>query len=464
MAAIHWFRRDLRITDNLALSAANREQEHVVPVYILSNWKKEHSWTGPPRQQFLCDCLASLDGNLQSLGSRLILRSGRADQELEKLIKETEASALYYNRDPDPFGAAMERKLDQLARKYGCEVHAYDDVALHNPDEVLKGDGDPYRVFTPYYKAWQKLAKSEAGGKLRKINTPDNISSLKLPTLAHWGLPAAPEGILPGGEKAARNRLSEFLDGTIERYSNDRNTPAGRTTSRLSQDLRFGLLSVREVYQRCRERLNQANAGGRKSIQSYISELCWREFYFQILRHFPEVLEQEFNPKMRNLEWQHDETAFTAWQQGRTGFPIVDAAMRELAATGFMHNRTRMIAAMFLTKDLLIDWRHGEKFFMQSLVDGEIGSNNGGWQWSAGTGADAAPYFRIQNPWTQTKRYDPQGEYIKSWVPELSDVDARKFYEPPKDGEPLADGYPLPIVDHGQARERALEMFAKFKD
>ena len=464
MKIIHWFRRDLRITDNRALAEAARRGDEIIPVYVLSDWKKSHRWSGPARQQFLCDCLAALDANLRTLGSRLIIRCGDAERELEKLIAGCAADALTFNRDPDLFGIASERRIERMAARHGCTVHACKDVALHERDEVLKPDGSPYRVFTPYFKAWQKLDKQSPAGRLRRLATPRDIESLDLPTLDHWQLPAAPPGILEGGEKAARNRLQRFLDGGIGRYGAQRNTPYGQTTSRLSQDLRFGLLSIREVYAKCRKAMAGASADARKSIHQFISELCWREFYFQILWHFPEVLEREFNPQFRALEWDYDEQAFAAWREGRTGFPIVDAAMRELAQTGYMHNRTRMIVSMFLTKDLHIDWRLGEQFFMQSLVDGEIGSNNGGWQWSAGTGADAAPYFRIQNPWTQCARHDPEGRYVKRFVPELAAVDPRRFREPPADGRPLAAGYPLPIVDHARERERTLEMFSRCKE
>jgi len=230
-------------------------------------------------------------------------------------------------------------------------------------------------------------------------------------------------------------------------------------TSRLSQDLRHGLLSPREAYERAKQASEESDADGRNSVWKYIAELIWREFYFQILWHYPEVLEHEFNPKYRGMKWDQDEVKYRAWCEGRTGFPIVDAAMRQLNETGYMHNRSRMIAAMFLTKDLHLDWRMGEKYFMQQLIDGEIASNNGGWQWSAGTGADAAPYFRIQNPWSQTKRYDADGKYIKQWVPELRDVPAKNLLEPPADGKPLAEGYPLPMVDHGTERDETLRRF-----
>jgi deoxyribodipyrimidine photo-lyase len=238
-----------------------------------------------------------------------------------------------------------------------------------------------------------------------------------------------------------------------------RDIPASEGTSRLSQDLRHGTLSIREIFSKCRGVSEKATAAQRRSVEIFINELVWREFYFQALWHWPELLQQEFLPERRGMQWKPGGEALDRWRAGQTGFPIVDAGMRQMKATGFMHNRVRMIVAMFLTKDLHIDWRAGEQWFMQRLVDGEIASNNGGWQWSASTGADAAPYFRIQNPWSQTKRYDPDGDYIRRWVPELRDAPAVKFTAPPTPGLALARGYPLPMVDHAAERDHALEMY-----
>ena len=456
--AIHWFRRDLRITDNTALNAAAKTSESVVPVYIASDWKKNHRWTGSNRQSFLCGSLEALDGNLRSVGSRLVIRQGDAVEQLEKLAVETKAGAIFYNRDPDPFGRAVEERLAKTATRLGIEVHAFKDVAIHERDEVLTGVGETFRVFTPYSKAWEKLPKPPVGGRLKTLTTPD-VSSLPVPTLSTWELPLAASGVFEPGEKAARERMREFLEKGLARYGANRDIPSGRHTSRLSQDLRFGLISIRELHQACLQKADSLDAGGRGSAMKYIAELVWREFYMQILWNYPEVLEQEFNPKYRGMKWPGTAPNFEKWKNGETGFPIVDAAMRELRETGFMHNRTRMIAAMFLTKDLHLDWRLGEQYFMQTLVDGEIASNNGGWQWSAGTGADAAPYFRIQNPWSQTKRFDPEGAYIKKWVPELRDVPAEKLMDAPPPGVRLAKNYPPPVVDHAAARDITLDLF-----
>jgi deoxyribodipyrimidine photo-lyase len=456
--AIHWFRRDLRITDNTALSAAASRHDSVVPVYIVSEWTGWHRWTGAPRQEFLCGCIASLAANLEAKGGRLIVRQGDADKALEKLVRESGAEAIYYNRDPDPFGRAMEERIAAAAKRLGISAHAHKDHALHEREEILTGAGQPYRVFTPYARAWSKLEKLKPGRAISRLRTPPEISSDPLPTLATWGLASDAEIPKPG-ESAARRRLSRFLDGPVFSYGGLRDIPASEGTSRLSQDLRHGTLSIREIYSKCREVSENAAAAQRRSVEIFINELVWREFYFQALWHWPELLEHEFLPERRGMQWKSGGKALERWREGQTGFPIVDAGMRQLKATGFMHNRVRMIVAMFLTKDLHIDWRAGEQWFMQRLVDGEIASNNGGWQWSASTGADAAPYFRIQNPWLQTKRYDPDGDYIRRWVPELRDSPAGKFIAPPLDGLPVARGYPVPIVDHAAERDHALEMY-----
>lgn len=456
--AIHWFRRDLRLTDNTALSAASHAADRVIPVYVLSTWEKEHRWTGAPRQEFLCGCLRELADALKAKDGRLILCEGDAADVLTELLKETGAEALYFNRDPDPYGRAMEERVSKAAKSLGRSVHSFKDVVIHERDELLTSTGGPYRVFTPYSRAWNTAPKDFERRSLQKLNTPPNIPSLDLPTLERWKLTLDAEIIEPG-EKAARRRMNAFLDGPVFEYGKLRDIPSAEGTSRLSQDLRFGLISIRELYTACMEATKRRSADQRKQVETYVNELAWREFYMQILFHFPEVLEKEFNEKYRGLRWRTSDKDFDAWCKGETGFPIVDAGMRQLNATGFIHNRLRMIVAMFLTKDLRLYWPRGESYFMQRLVDGDIASNNGGWQWSAGTGADAAPYFRIQNPWSQTKRYDPDGLFIKKWIPELRDVPPEKFQKPPDPGKSLAADYPPPMVDHAEAREATLAMF-----
>jgi len=461
--AIHWFRRDLRLTDNTALSAASRQARSVFPVYVLGDWRQAHRWTGPNRQHFLCGCLAALENDLPTIGGRLLVRRGNPVAELEKLAVETGAEAIFFNRDPDPHGRETERRLAVMAAGRGIQLRDFKDVCVHERDEMLTGTGEPFRVFTPYANAWRRVPRPSSSPRPKPLATPSDIASLPLPLLETWGLSGAVRGMPEAGEKAARRRLMHFLSCGLAGYGAMRDHLPANATSRLSQDLRFGLVSIRDVFDAVEKRARELPAAGHDSAEKFASELIWREFYMQVLWHFPEVLEHEFQPKFRGMLWPGKARHFDLWAAGMTGFPIVDAAMRELDATGFMHNRARMIAAMFLTKDLHLDWRQGEKFFMQKLTDGEIASNNGGWQWSAGTGADAAPYFRIQNPWTQTKRYDPEGAYIKTWIPELRDVPPEKLSAPPAPGATLAKGYPRPIVDHAEARNATLDFFAAHK-
>ena len=463
-SVIHWFRRDLRIADNTALSHAAKVGLPVVPVYILSDWCGVHSWTGPNRQHFLCGSLESLAKNLETIQGRLIVRQGQAAAQLRKIILESHATALYFNADPDPFGKSVEKAIRKMCEELGVKCHAHSDASLHGADEVLTQSALPYRVFTPYSRNWLNQPKSSPLSKPLELRTPSSLPSLPLPTVKVWGWEIPATQIVDPGERAARKRLEVAISGKIQGYAANRDFPAANGTTRLSQDLRFGLVSSRTVYAEALKAQAASDVAGKAGIDVFIKELAWREFYFAILHHFPNVLDEEFNADWRGLPWDEPGEQFAAWKEGRTGFPIVDAGMRELKATGFMHNRVRMITAMFLTKDLHIDWKLGESWFMQNLVDGEISSNNGGWQWSAGTGADAAPYFRIQNPWSQTVKYDPKGIYIKRWIPELALTHPSRFLEAPTDGRPIAPDYPLPCVDHKTERERTLVIFKRHRE
>ncbi len=464
---IHWFRRDLRLSDNTALSHATRDSETVLPVYISSDWNGDHHWTGPARQAFLCGCLDSLSRNVDHAGGRLIFRRGNAVEELERLIDESEAEAVYLNRDPDPHGKEVEKKLKELCRSKGIEYCDFQDIVLHEGDTVLTGSGNPYKVYTPYSRTWFDQEKPDSQPTVRTIQTPATIRKGSVPTVENWGLKFEGELIREPGEKAARKRLRQAIDGVVGEYADMRNDPAADATSHLGADLRYGTLSVREVFHEAEKARNQSRSEStRNSIHTFQKQLGWREFFIAILHHFPEVIETDFNPDWRGLSWDDPgkEDRFEKWKSGQTGFPIVDAGMRQLRETGYMHNRVRMITAMFLTKDLHLHWREGESHFMQYLLDGEIANNNGGWQWSAGTGADAAPYFRIQNPWTQTERFDRNGTYVKRWIPELEKIDPKRFTKPPEDHRPLAADYILPIVDHKTEREEALRRFKKHKE
>lgn len=453
---IHWFRRDLRISDNSSFYAACQEADEIIPVYILSSWKRNHPWTGANRQEFLCGSLVSLGKNLEHIGGRLILRSGSPVKELIRLAKEAQVDAIYFNQNYAPYDCEAEAQIQKAALNNGIQVRLFKDTVILSPSEVLGQSGHPFRMFTAYARAWHRIEKPAPSPKVGRITTPGYLHSEDLPTLAHWGLESEAK-ILPAGEKAARDRLTDFLKAGIYEYADRRNDLSADGNSRLSQDLRFGTISPREIYVSCKKAAAECKVPERRGIQSFVNELVWREFYFQILWHFPHVLVRDFNEKFSHVKWEHSPAKLRRWCEGTTGFPIVDAGMRELNATGYMHNRVRMIVAMFLTKGLHLHWREGEKYFMQKLVDGDIPANNGGWQWSAGTGADAAPYFRIQNPWIQTATHDPDGKYIKRWVPELRDVDPARFTRSPR--EKLAPDYPLPMIDHAHEREVTIERF-----
>ncbi len=463
---IHWFRRDLRLVDNVALFTASENSEEIIPVYVRSDWEDSHHWTGAGRQAFLCGCLSSLSRNIEHAGGRLIFRGGEARAALRELIRESRAEAVYFNRDPDPHGKNVEKSIRELCREIGIECHDFQDVSLHEPGEVLTASGNPYKVYTPFSRNWFSLAKPSPVGAVRSIRTPSGILAGEVPAPEDWGLTFQGRLIFEPGEKAARARLRSAVESSLMTYSERRNDPAADATSHLGADLRYGTISVREVFDRSQKAISAATTSAeRASIQTFQKQIAWREFFMAILHYFPEVLETDFNPDWRGLKWDDpaEEDRFERWTEGRTGFPIVDAGMRQLSETGYMHNRVRMITAMFLTKDLHVHWRLGEAHFMRHLLDGEIANNNGGWQWSAGTGADAAPYFRIQNPWTQTATHDPEGKYIKRWLPELSEVNPKRFLSPPEGGGPLTADYVLPIVDHRRERDETLARFKRHR-
>ena len=468
--ALWWVRRDLRLNDNQALAEAQAQAERVVPVFVLDPALLASPYTGKKRLAFLFDGLRSLDADLRARGSRLIVRQGEPADELASMMAETQASAIVAERDITPFA---RRRDERVAR--GLPLHLTGGLTVHPPERVLKDDGRPYTVFTPYSRRWLSLPLPEAIELLPapdRISTPDQVASLPIPA----GPASRESAYFPAGEAEAQRRLQAFTAGEaagITRYRDDRNRPDLEGTSQLSPYLRFGMLSARQAVVAAQAARRAAlSSDARSGTETWLTELIWREFYVSILYHFPHVRSGSFQRHYDRIPWDNDPAAFAAWCEGRTGVPIVDAAMRQLVQTGWMHNRCRMIVASFLVKDLLIDWRWGERFFMQQLVDGDLASNNGGWQWTAGTGTDAAPYFRVFNPVTQGQKCDPDGLYVRHWVPELSGVPARFIHEPWK--LPLSDqhradcvigqDYPAPIVDHAWARQRTLDAYAQAKE
>ena len=442
--ALHWFRADLRLSDNTALHAAVSEADLVIPVFIFDPRILTAPDTGAPIVGFMVECLGSLEKNVEAAGGKLIFRYGDVEEEMTSLLRETKAHALYFNRDYEPGAKKRDAAVATMARAMGVKVQSYKDGVLHEPDEVLKSDGEPYRVFTPYARAWRTKAKAPVlrAVKFRRPAGFKDPRGIELPTAKELGF-RLEIALPPAGERAARDRLKAFAAGDALRYSRGRDFPAAEATSRLSPHLRLGTISPRTVLASV-EHSAAKHPAARNEVDVFTNELIWRDFYRQILWHYPHVAGASYREEYDDLKWENDDRLFAAWCAGRTGFPIVDAGMRQLNTTGWMHNRVRMIVAMFLTKDLLVSWQWGERYFMQKLIDADLASNNGGWQWSASTGTDAQPYFRIFNPIAQAEKFDPEGGYIHRYVPEVETRD-----------------YPAPIVDHGVQRLKALALFKR---
>lgn len=454
---IWWIRRDLRLKDNPALHSALVHGGTVLPVFILD--PRLLSKPAENRWRFLLNGLRRLDEDLRSRGSYLLLRRGLPEEVLPALLAESRAEAVFTEEDYTPFAIQRDEKLAKF-----IPLHRVVGVTVHHPAAVVKPDGSPYTVFTPFSKAWKALP-------LPKPLPPIPARLPPPPLLPGEPFPLAEENShFPAGEFEAERRLMAFLDGPLSSYADDRNRLDVDGTSRLSPYLRFGMISARRVAALTVEKIVQSDDPiYRKNAETFLNELIWREFYNAILYHFPHVLQMAFNPALRRIEWRNAPDDLSAWQQGLTGIPVVDACMRQLLATGWMHNRGRMIVASFLVKDLLINWQEGEAWFMRQLVDGDPAANNGGWQWTAGTGTDAAPYFRIFNPILQSKKFDPHGHFIRRWLPELGNLPAEYLHEPwllpadlqRKTGFKPGRDYPLPLVDHASVKERTLRAYQK---
>ena len=445
MTAIWWIRRDLRLMDNAALQTTLAAGP-VIPTFILD---PAFSRSSTRRKNFLYEGLHALDKDLGSRSSYLVLRSGKPIDALRQLMAETNADVIYSEEDFTPYA----RKRDEEIARY-APLELIQGQTVQHPASVLKSTGKPYTVYTPYSKAWKaKLPFSfDLFPAPERINTPSNIWTESLPAFNM-------NPLFPASEQEAAVRLEEFLYKKIHSYDQDRNRMDLDGTSALSPYLRFGMLGLRQAVNGARQAMSQKRSGG---AEVWLNELIWREFYIQILYHFPYVSKRPFNPSLTKIQWRNRQAEFEAWKEGRTGIPIVDAGMRQLKEIGWMHNRARMIVASFLIKDLLIDWRWGEAWFMENLLDGDIAANNGGWQWTAGTGTDAAPYFRIFNPVLQSRKFDPYGDYIRKWVPELREVDTADIHAPWEKGIKVK-GYPdKPIIERDT--ERTLQAYKLSKE
>lgn len=472
-----WFRQDLRLADNPALvdAAANGA---VIPVYILDDATPGRWAMGGASRWWLHHSLAALDKDLRALGSRLILRRGRAGEQIDRLVGETGASGIRWNRCYEPFAVARDGKLKAALKARGLTVSSFNAALLFEPHEVLNRSGQPFKVFSPFWRAC--LAKGDPPPKRRpaRLEAPgrwpvsDRLANWKLlPTAPDWA-----DGLRRNwtpGEAGARARLKDFLDEALADYAARRDAPGRVATSRLSPHLHFGEIGPRQIHHSIRFRLNAAGPGAlAKSGEKFLSELGWREFSHSLLFHFPALPQDNLRSEFDRFPWNRGSAHLKAWQRGLTGYPIIDAGMRELWQTGWMHNRVRMVVASFLIKHLLLDWRKGADWFWDTLVDADLANNAASWQWVAGSGADAAPFFRIFNPVLQGEKFDGDGAYVRRFVPELAKLPDRLIHRPwtatplelAEAGIVPGKTYPQPIVEHARARQRALEAFQSLKD
>jgi deoxyribodipyrimidine photo-lyase len=471
MRALMWFRSDLRLSDNPALSAAvTTADADTVAVFVCSpeQWR-EHDW-GAPKVDFLLRNLQDLSHRLLEIGVPLLVLQTDLFEEVPALLlevaREHACDALFFNREYEVNERRRDEAVTQSFGEADLEVHAFHDQTIIEPGALRTTKGSFYTVFTPFHRAWLRQLESTAIPKL----LPSPGTRQELPFEASL-VPTKFDGFetaegrfdsWQAGEEAARQRLESFLQQSVSRYPDSRDVPAEGVTSSLSPYLALGVISARTCLWAAYETNKGQLIDGDKGLSAWMRQLVWREFYRHVLVGYLRVSKNRaFKVETENIPWRQDEEGFLAWSEGRTGVPFVDAGMRQLRETGWMHNRLRMVTAMFLTKDLLIDWRRGERFFMQHLVDGDLANNNGGWQWAASTGTDAAPYFRIFNPWTQGRRYDPDGKFIRRWVPELAGIAPSALHDPKRlaDALPAKPGYPRPLVNHASARVRALETF-----
>lgn len=452
--AIVYVRRAFRVNDNLALCSAAEGAEEVLPVICLRTGESYARST--PRRRFVNSTISDFDRSLRKIGSRLVVLHGNPEEEIPRAASEFKVDAVFASRIYDPKTLTIDKTISSRLEKQGIKWNTCKDRVLFEGTDILTRSGSPYRVFTPYYRTWLGVSDGITPPlpPPRRLQTPDLGGSL-------------PENILAcngnGGESSARKRLRSFLSGGVQDYLRTRNFPAIDGTSRLSQHLAIGSISARQVYWAALEARRDARPSVRKNIDGFIRELVWREFFYQVLANFPHAATGPFRKQAGAIPWSTRRTMFTRWCEGTTGFPIVDAGMRQLADEGWIHNRVRMIVASFLTKDLHINWQWGERYFMEHLIDADIASNNGGWQWVAGTGTDASPWFRIFNPVTQGKKFDPEGEYVRRYVPELRDIPGSAVHEPwkVKHLKDLTDArtYPSPVINHAEARLQTLELY-----
>jgi len=418
--SIFWYRRDLRLEDNTGLFKALNENENILPIFIFDDSILDELPEDDARVNFIYESLSKINKQLNNHKASLQILKGQIDDVWEKLVTTYDIHKVYLNKDYEPYAIKRDQKIKEFLNSKGIEMKTFKDQVIFEEDEIVKADGKPYTVFTPYKRKWlEKFTKVN----LNLIANFDNFfkKTIDFPSLNQLGL------------KNSSLKVKKYSLKNVSTYSETRNFPNLDSTSYLSPHLRFGTISVRQIITELKNK-----------SETFLSELIWREFFMQIIFHFPHVVTKNFRPKYDGIQWVNNKEDYDNWCQGKTGYPLVDAGMRQLNETGYMHNRVRMVTAGFLCKHLLIDWRYGEAYFAKKLLDYELSSNNGNWQWAAGTGCDAAPYFRIFNPIEQLKKFDKTLTYTKKWVKDFDTLE-----------------YPKPIVDHKYARNRALEAYKK---
>ena len=467
------FRHDLRIADNGALHAASQSGKPVLPVFILDESGSGSRPRGGASHWWLHHSLHLLSADLEKLGAPLVLLSGPQNDIVRDLVAQIGADAVVWNRRYDPAGVEADTDLKAALKDAGVAGASHEGHLLHEPWQVKTGSGGPYRVYTPFWRAITSGPEPRSPfSRPRKLSPVSHAP--KGDSLDAWKLlPAKPDwagGIREAwqpGEAGAHARLDHFLKAGLDGYEKGRDFPDRESTSRLSPHLAFGEITPFQIWQAL---ANRKLAGAVSDSDKFRKEVGWREFSWHLLFHNPELDRKNFNPAFDGFGWTKNENALKAWQRGQTGYPIVDAGMRQLWQTGWMHNRVRMVVASFLVKHLLIDWRQGEQWFWDTLVDADLANNPASWQWVAGTGADAAPYFRVFNPVLQGRKFDPNGDYVRAFVPELAKIDAEHLHDPwnhkaelQRRGVKLGSDYPVPIIDHDKARDRALQAYQDAK-
>ncbi|HBQ99122.1 MAG TPA: deoxyribodipyrimidine photolyase [Cyanobacteria bacterium UBA11691] len=470
---LFWHRRDLRVRDNLGLSYAQSRANLLVGCFCFDPQILHRDDISPIRLHYLFGCLQELQQHYQHLKHPFLLLQGQPEQVIPDVARDLGAIAVVWNRDVEPYSQLRDRRVTEGLNERGIEVKTVWDQLLVAPEAIHTQAGNPYTVYTPFWKNWQGQKKLDPVSDLQpgegftqaQKKALDRVDVIDFPSLKDWGYSEPEKLVITPGERAAQRQLAEFADRSLETYEQQRNTPSIDGTSKLSAALKLGAIGIRRVWQATQEAIGKSTSDRTlKNIQTWQQELAWREFYQHVLYHFPELADGPYRSLFKHFRWDNNPQQFQAWCEGKTGYPIVDAAMRQLNTTGWMHNRCRMIVASFLTKDLIINWQWGERYFMQHLIDGDLAANNGGWQWSASSGMDAKP-LRIFNPASQAQKFDPEAKYIRQWLPELKSVQTKDLVT--GDIPPLVRqscNYPLPIVNHNQQQREFKQRYQQVKE